>query len=248
MEVATAAEPHGSPGPGLDPKRCAARSKQTGKQCGNAAGKGTDHVGIGNCRNHGGATPVKTGRYSSVKHEQLRGLIELHEADPDPLNIFPELAAARALFQDFIERYGPWREAILAWHASWEKSRPPIPLDRVYALGAALDEYENLLNETGVPTPKQRDDLKIGRETVDAMTEPVDTKPREVLDISDAYRIVSEITKIVERIERIRSANAISRADLTRMLREMYRGLELFVTDTATRDQVTAYWRGITGS
>lgn len=35
---------------------CGGTNRQ-GAPCGNAAGKGTDHVGAGNCRNHGGSSP-----------------------------------------------------------------------------------------------------------------------------------------------------------------------------------------------
>lgn len=36
--------------------KCGGTNRQ-GVPCGNAAGKGTDHLGSGNCKNHGGSTP-----------------------------------------------------------------------------------------------------------------------------------------------------------------------------------------------
>lgn len=45
--------------PGHGKPRCGGKNRQ-GQPCGNGAGKGTDHVGVGNCKNHGGSTP--TGR------------------------------------------------------------------------------------------------------------------------------------------------------------------------------------------
>jgi len=143
---------------------------------------------------------VKHGRYSAVKQEELRAAIAEFEADPDPLNIFPELAAARALFQDFIERYDDWRDALLAWHESFN---------------------------------------------VDVKGEPRPTKPRVVLDISDAYRIVSEITKIVKRIEDIRAQNAVSRPELIRITQEMARVVDRFVVDEIAREKIKDGWLAI---
>lgn len=59
--------------------RCGGTSKQTGKPCGHPAGYGTDHVGSGNCKFHGGATP------NGAKHarKQLAAdLAEQHGSDP----------------------------------------------------------------------------------------------------------------------------------------------------------------------
>ena len=175
---------------------CAALARQTGKPCGKVAGYGTDHLGSGNCKFHGGRNVIKHGRYSTMKREALRELIAQHEADPDPLNIFPELAAARALFQDYIERYDAWAAALIAWHESFE---------------------------SGKGTPK----------------------PVQILDIADAYRILSEVTKIAERIERVRAANAISRADLLRTMQEMGRVVERHVTDPAALNRIKDDWLSI---
>jgi hypothetical protein len=176
--------------------RCGKRTR-SGGHCTQVAGWGTDHVGQGPCKLHGGATPIRSGRYSKIKRDALRELIESHEADPDPLNVLPELAAARALFQDFLERYDEWADALVAWHESWS------------------------VDEDGNPTAK---------------------KPRQILDISDAYRIVSEITKIAERIEKVRAANAISRPDLLRVMTEMGRVVAHHVRDETVYQRITDDW------
>jgi hypothetical protein len=98
---------------------CGAKKKRTPGPCSKPAGWRTEHPGQGKCYLHGGATPIKHGRYSSITRPRVRELIEKHEADADPLNILPELAAARALFEDFVERYDHWRDALLAWHKSY---------------------------------------------------------------------------------------------------------------------------------
>ena len=45
---------------------CGAVSKSTGQACKNIAGKGTDHVGQGKCKFHGGSSRRKHGMYAAV--------------------------------------------------------------------------------------------------------------------------------------------------------------------------------------
>lgn len=176
---------------------CNARTR-SGNLCRLPAGHRTTHVGQGRCRLHGGATPIRTGRYSVIKRDSLRDMISHYEADPDPLNVLPELAAARAIFQDFVERYDAWAGALIAWHESFRSES--------------------------------------------AEREP---KPVQVLDISDAYRIVAEITRIVERIEKVRAANAISRPDMLRVMTEMGRVVEAYVQDETARAKIREGWLSI---
>lgn len=157
--------------------------------CQNQAGKGTDHVGQGRCKFHGGATPIKSGRYSKVKRERLRSLIAEYEADPEPLNVHPELAAARALFVDFIERYDEWREALLAWHFSYVDKDNPKPhqvLDvadayRLLASIAKIAQNEKKLQLDGAISRKQL--LRI-------LTEMRRTVEGEVTDPAQLERIL----------------------------------------------------------
>lgn len=194
--------------------------------------------------NAGGGRPITHGRYGTIKRESLRALIEQHEADPDPLNILPELAATRALFQDYIERYDEWRDALTAWHASFKDVARPLPEVQVARLEAVLDEYESVLD--GEPTETQETELRWARGFVGSLRQREDDgKPLRVLDLADAYRIASEVTKIVERIERIRSANAISRPDLMRVLTEMGRVVAHYVTDETVRESISRDWLSI---
>jgi hypothetical protein len=101
--------PHESiEGPG-NPKGLAAlcgKRKRNGEPCRNQAGKKTNHLGTGPCWLHGGAVgkQMTHGRYSTIQRVRLRDLIEGYERDPDPLNMLPELAVARALFVDYVDR------------------------------------------------------------------------------------------------------------------------------------------------
>lgn len=92
------------------------------------AGLGTAHRGTGHCKFHGGVAPAVSGRYARIKRKELRTLIEEHELDPQPLNLLPDLAAARALFEAFVDMHETRWEAITAWHEAGggEDARPPL--------------------------------------------------------------------------------------------------------------------------
>jgi hypothetical protein len=91
--------------------------------------------GTARCTLHGalGGAPIKTGRYSKVKHKRLGTLIERHGEDENPLDLLPDLALLRALTEDYINRYDDITEALLAWHksnaADKDKHKPPRILD-----------------------------------------------------------------------------------------------------------------------
>ena len=153
--------------------RCSARSKQTGLPCKKSAGYGTAHPGVGNCKFHGGNAPVRHGRYSKIRREQLRDLIAEYAADPDPLNLEPELAAMRALFDGYVSRYDEIVEALLEWNRA-----------EVAAKGALAF-------------------------------------PQRIPPLEAAAKLLSEASKIVKRVEDVRAQNAVSRADLLRILREV---------------------------
>lgn len=113
---------------------CGAKKKQGEGHCTQPAGWGTQNAprpaadgrpafpGVGRCKLHGGATPIKHGRFSSIQRERLKDLIAEFAGDPEPLNLLPELALLRAIVVDLVERwdeiYGP-DGALLAWHASF---------------------------------------------------------------------------------------------------------------------------------
>ena len=176
---------------------CGAAKRQGGGPCTQKAGWGTDHVGEGKCKLHGGSSPIKSGRYSNIKRERIRELTEQFEADPNPLDMTSELSTCRALYQDYIERYDEFTEALIAWHKSYDGDKPSA-------------------------------------------------KPRQILDIAEAYRIIAEITRIVKRIEDVNAASAISRADFYRVMTEMGRVVDLVVEDPVLRERIRDGWMEIT--
>lgn len=88
---------------------CRAWNAKRDKYCRSVAGRGTDHPGVGRCRNHDGnaAGLLKHGRhrrYASITSQKLREVIEQQAGDENPLDLREELGLARALLEEFLRR------------------------------------------------------------------------------------------------------------------------------------------------
>jgi hypothetical protein len=95
---------------------CGAHSRTTGEACRNVAGKGTDHLGEGRCRYHGGATPIKHGLYSKIRRRRLGQRIAEIANGPDLMQLTDELAMLKALLEQQIDSRQALAEAIRSWH------------------------------------------------------------------------------------------------------------------------------------
>lgn len=97
---------------------CRARNVKRGKYCRARAGQGTDHLGQGRCKNHGGSVPITHGRYSEV----VRGSLGEHldrlrlETEAEKLDILPEAEMLRGLTLDLAERWEEYVQGILAYN------------------------------------------------------------------------------------------------------------------------------------
>lgn len=78
--------------------KCGGTNRQ-GQPCGNAAGKGTDHPGVGNCKNHGGST--RTGKTSALRLQAERSLARLDVPPVDnPLTELARVAGQVVAWKD----------------------------------------------------------------------------------------------------------------------------------------------------
>lgn len=199
--------------------------KKPGQHCKALAGHRTAHFGAGRCWRHGGVKKGKDGavadrrvttgltgnRYSTIGRARIRELIEQHAADPDPMNLLPEVAALRALFQDFIERYDLHTAALIDWHESFRMTKRPLSPELVAALGNVIDEREIQLKDFDEPSTEALQDCARARQLLGyLMGKEVEGKPHIVLDIADAYRVLGEVGKMVERIEKIRVGRSLT--------------------------------------
>lgn len=236
----------------LEPNHfCRGRNSKRQKYCCLRAGAGTDHLGAGRCKQHGGSNPVRHGRYALVERPRIRHLMEqIAAAAEDPLDTLPELLMLRALTLDFIERYDEYSEGIITWHASYQAFQRPISAEKENAFREVVDEYEILLAEHGEGADDGRaPDLKLARQFIDALADTsMPPKPVRIMDLADARGLLDTITKAVERIQRSRAAMHISRKDFFRVMTEMGRVVELSntIADPETRlDAIRDGWKAL---
>ena len=224
----------------LDPtaggRYCGAKLGKRVGTCRHKAGWATDHVGNGRCKNHGGLTPVKHGRYSSVTRPRLQNLIASFESDPDPLNLLPELALMRAVILDFIERYDEMHEGLMRWQLTFNKS-----FMGDWQKWWSEVQGEAVLHGTIPDTPAP-----------DPMSYPPG-KPITILDLSTAAGMLAQVGALTDRINKMREDKTFSMATIARLYEVMGADLEQtareVITDDAARerllDTVEARWRGI---
>jgi hypothetical protein len=86
-----------------DPDICGAATNDE-TPCQRPAGWGTDHVGDGRCKTHGGngGRPPKHGRYAATRSESLQEKIQEYREDPDPAEMWDELAVLRGVLQEWL--------------------------------------------------------------------------------------------------------------------------------------------------
>lgn len=186
---------------------CRSWNAKREKYCKARAGSGTDHVGQGRCTFHGGSSPIKTGRYSTIKRQRIRELYEEFSEDSDPLDVVDDLNLLRAVTRDYIERFDEWLEAILLWHAAHAGKKAKDPEVREAA--------RLVLSEAA---------------------------PRKVMDLGDAHKLLDTVSKVVSRIEKVRSDQAISRKDFYRLIQEYARIVDARVDDDLVKEQIKNDW------
>lgn len=197
-------------GPGPLPGTCGAQLRgKPGQYCKNAAGKGTNHVGQGKCKLHGGATPIKHGRYSSIDRPHLQALMAELAKDKDPLDVTPELLILRALVTDYITRYDVIMEALIAWHASHTSGyQEAVTLWREQ-LHLYYDALKGSYYEPDMDPPRP------------PIPEAFENKPRQMPDILSVGRFITDITRIAEQLQKRDAEQRISLVDLNRILEQL---------------------------
>jgi len=95
---------------------CGAHSRTTNQSCQNLAGKGTDHLGEGRCRYHGGATPAKHGLYSKVTRKRLGPRIAEIATRGDLVSLHGELATLKAVLEETLLNNRASIDALRSWH------------------------------------------------------------------------------------------------------------------------------------
>lgn len=201
---------------------CRGWNAKRAKYCRAVAGWGTTHLGVGRCKNHGGLqvndARVRTGRYRSIEMPRIRELIEQLEQDPDPFNILEDLQLARALLRDYIERA-----------SQGTTSRVP----QATLILEVFNEFEIDLREHAEPTERQLERLEHARTAVREIA-----SARALPDMAEAVRMIDVVSKMIHRVETLRTAGAVSLDQVRRFLAAIDRELQLHVADEELRDKL----------
>lgn len=180
-------------------KRCGAPLPRDPKQlCRQLAGAGTKHPGQGYCRWHDKPKqpPPPALEYGEkLESPRIRDLFLSFMESRDPMNVLEELALLRALTLDYVNRAEALESALLAWHASFTSDFRDAWQEHAVRLAEARNEedwetYHDLIVE--LPTPH------------DFMN-----RPRKVMDLADAHKLLLGISTIIDRLERQRDAGSI---------------------------------------
>jgi len=227
---------------------------QDGRLCAVAAGYGTDHPGVGRCCYHGGggvliqeSAPGKR-RYAVITRERIAHLISHFsaEADSDRWDVSAEVDALRAIFVDFIERYDEYTDALLKWSADYQLTRSPLDPRLVESWAELVETWRaDRISEskTGGLEPEDYRAYTQAKDYLGILRVGPDTnKPKQVMDIADAHKILDSIGKMVERVMKFRSANAVSRPELNRVMQEMWRAVDGLVKDEELKKQIVQAW------
>lgn len=97
---------------------CRARNTKRMKWCRARSGQGTDHLGQGRCKMHGGAVPIKSGRYSDIKRSNVQEHFEMlsQEEEDKQQDIMPEVNMLRAIAANWLEDYDVFVSGIKAYN------------------------------------------------------------------------------------------------------------------------------------
>ena len=194
---------------------CGAISRSTDQPCRNAAGKGTDHVGQGRCKYHGGATPIKHGAYSKVARHKLRHVMDEIARRSDVLELHSEAVLLKALLADNLQRYQSRDQVLQAWH------RATSPAFR------ALIESN---------------DFAEIKDAVLAIRKSEGIRPLELPDLEAISMLVDRIGRTVERIHK--TGAACTRDQLLRILNRMAAVVAEFV-DAETTQKIIEAWKNL---
>lgn len=83
---------------------CGAKTKKDGSPCQKPAGWGTDHPGIGKCKLHGGASPIKHGMYSKYTGHRLAEMVDKLAEDEELLDLRKSIALQQSIILSILEK------------------------------------------------------------------------------------------------------------------------------------------------
>jgi hypothetical protein len=161
---------------------CRARNTKREKYCYARAGQGTDHLGQGRCRNHGGSTPIVHGRYSDVVRDSIAEQLEKLEleTEKEQMDVLPEAQFLRAIARDVTERFTNFRDAIIAWNEA-------------EAGDAKIEKRKPLLHKV----PDMMDVAEVVKKIAEVVNMVHKQRSANAISLSDFYRLMGAMAEVV---------------------------------------------------
>jgi hypothetical protein len=191
----------------FDPETMCGRRANDGNPCCLDKGHGTDHLGEGPCKFHGG-NKVHTNVYRLIKKASAttEALDLVRENVEDPMDLRPELEMLRAMVIEFHERYEEFKNGLIAFSKSFDPSVTMLMTSNSPMIWAkAIAELRGAVNQ----------------------------RPVQVIDVSFTSVILDRIGKMVERIHKINTDGSLT-PERVRMYRD---ALVLAVMEECTPEQ-----------
>jgi hypothetical protein len=208
-------------------------AKHDHKPCRRPAGWGTAHPGEGACKLHGGVMPgdkrVKSGGYSRMLKTSsiAQRLAELTSELRGSLDLVHEVDLLRAMIVDYVERYESLSEALLAWHDTYSEFWLQAESMARRTVNSSPGEFEANLEKLKHLYYMQRE-----------------SKPRKMLDITQAAVLVDRVIKAVMAMEK-RKVGQIKAETMSRILSEMSAVVARNVDDPEVLAKIGAEWENI---
>lgn len=185
----------------------------------------------GRCRMHGGKAgrPIETGkysRYSVIRSKDAAALRAHFEADPDPLNLLPDVLELRVRIADFCNRYDEITGALLAWHSAWGpgwEAREQAWQGEYSTWAAGFAEVAELVG--GIREETIRAGCELLPPPPPPSPEDLASKPRRMVDILQAGQFLTAVGTLVEKIHKRQQERGLSLVDIDDILKR--HGLEL---------------------
>lgn len=182
------------------------------------------------------ADGARPNRFSKIKGKRLRRYLAMFADDLDPLNILDEIALMRAMVLLYLDENEKRVAALNAWYE--QGRRAAIAAHEEAAIKRVLDQAEVYQS-----TDQHRKDVATVKELVSALVLARQTRPASSPNIGvEMAEILEAISRMVERIEKARSTNAISEAELNKLMSEMGRVVDLTLTDDDAKQRIRDGW------
>ena len=127
-------------------KMCGAKLRKKDRTCAQPAGARTNHVGIGRCWLHGGATPIKHGLYSKVVSAQNREMVDELAKAPDLSSLDKEIALMRVIIHEFSEKTLEAIDAIKGEKPEAQAARFQAELSRLQAVQEQIEQLSRVVH------------------------------------------------------------------------------------------------------